>query len=457
MYRHRRRNPSTLGSVIRMRMHGNRCSVKLAWIWLGTALAVLSLPVSAKAEVVAPTGSDALLAVARDGSPRVAYLSDRDVVVGRRTSGAWRFVRVGRVPGTRPVLAGLVVDRQLRTSVLVEAENGSWIALSSRGRRLRVVVRPQRKGESFGPAGLALDAAGRPAFAYALRRSSGKSWLRLVTTDARGRLHTHGITKGGFPTSAFVPGAAPVLVGRRLHVVETYTDAAIDWGPKSGGGWEGQFLFASRDGTPAGRVGALASSAGLWSAWSEVTGDGPSVLLTLSADTQTTAVAAESGIFASLLVDGGNAEVGAYDWATLGDAFVYAGLLADVNGPFTEVDGRLDGYARTPAGGRQLLLTTPNGLEWFQSPARPSIRVVATADGGTVSGRVEGATGGAVDIYRETAAGRTLAGHAELAADATFSFPDAVPLSPVPFVYRVVYVDPATTIPYAHLLGTPVG
>ncbi|HSC73465.1 MAG TPA: hypothetical protein VLB89_04810 [Gaiellaceae bacterium] len=440
-----------------MRMHGNRCSVKSAWIWLGTALAALSLPGLAKAEIVAPTASQALLTVARDGSPRVGYMSGRDVVVARRTAGGWKFVRAGRVPGTRPVLAGLAVDGRLRTSVLVEAENGSWLALSSRGGKLRVVARPRKKGESIGPAGLTLDAAGRPAFAYALRRSSGKTWLRLVTTDARGRLHTHGITKGGFPSSTFVAGAAPVLVGRRLHVVETYTDAAIDWGPKSGGGWEGQFLFASRDGTPAGRVGALASGAGLWSAWSEVTSEGPSVLLTLSADTQTTAIAAESGIFASLLVDRGNAEVGAYDWTTLGDTFVYAGLLADANGTFTEVDGRLDGYARTPAGGRQLLLTTPSGLEWFESSARPAIRVSANANGGAVAGRVDGATSGVVDIYRETAATRILAGHVELAAEGSFSFRDTPPLSPVPFVYRAVYVDPATSIPYASLVRSAVG
>jgi hypothetical protein len=441
-----------------MRMHGNRCSVKLAWIWLGAAVAALALPGLARTEIVSPTQSQSLLAVARDGSPRVAYMSGRDVVVGRRTGAGWKFARAGRVPATRPVLAGLVVDGRLRTSVLVEAENGSWLALSSRGGKLRVVVRPMRKGDSFGPAGLTLDAAGRPAFAYALQRKSGKTWLRLVTTDARGRLHTHGITKGGFPTSSFVPGAAPVLVGRRLHVVETYTDAAIDWGPKSGGGWEGQFLFAAREGTPAGRVGALASSAGLWSAWSEVTGDGPSVLLTLSADTQTTNTAVPEGIFASLLVDGGNAEVGAYDWATLGDTYVYAGMLADVNGPFTELDGRLDGYARPPAGGRQLLLSTPSGLEWFESPTRPAIRVTATADGGTVSGRVDGATGspGVVEVYRETGAGRALAGRAQLAADGTFSFRDTPPLSPVPFLYRAVYVDPATTIPYASLVH-PVG
>jgi len=343
--------------------------------------------------------------------------------------------------------------------VLVEAEDGSWLVLSSRGGNLRVVARPTRKGDSFGPAGLTLDAAGRPAFAYALQRKSGKSWLRLVTTDARGRLHTHGITKGGFPSSQFVPGAAPVLVGRRLHVVETSTDQAIDWGPKSGGGWEGQFLFAAREGTPAGRVAALASSAGLWSAWSEVTGDGPSVLLTLSADTQSTNTAVPDGIFASLLVDGGNAEVGAYDWATLGNSFVYAGLLADSNGPFTELDGRLDGYARTPAGGRQLLLTTPSGLEWFESPTRPAIRVTAAAEGGTVSGRIDGAVSPSrvVEIYRETGAGRTLAGQARLAPDGTFSFRDTPPLSPLAFVYRAVYIDPATTIPYASLVRPPVG
>jgi hypothetical protein len=188
-----------------------------------------------------------------------------------------------------------------------------------------------------------------------------------------------------------------------------------------------------------------------------MTGDGVSVLLTLSADTQTTATAAESGIFTSLVVDGGNAEVGAYDWATLGNTFVYAGILADANGPFSELDGRLDGYARTPSGGRQLLLSTQSGLEWFESPVRPAIRVAAAADGSTVSGRVDGATSGVVGIYRETAAGRTLAGHSELAADETFSFTDTPPLSPVPFVYRAVYVDPATGIPYASLVRTPVG
>src|SRR5512132_2619108 len=125
-------------------MHANRCSVKSAWIGLVAGLGVLALPVSAGAELVAPTESQALLAVAPNGAPRVTFTSGRDVVVGRRTDDGWKFTRAGRVPGTRPVLAGLVVDGRLRTSVLVEAENGSWLALASRGGKLRVVARPTK-------------------------------------------------------------------------------------------------------------------------------------------------------------------------------------------------------------------------------------------------------------------------------------------------------------------------
>src|SRR4029079_15425226 len=106
----------------------------------------------------------ALLAVAPDGSPRVAYLSGRDVVVARRTAAGWKFVRAGVGPGRSAVLAGLVVDGRGRTSVLAEAENGSWIALAARGGKLRVVARP-RKGASFGPPGLTLDPGAPPPLA----------------------------------------------------------------------------------------------------------------------------------------------------------------------------------------------------------------------------------------------------------------------------------------------------
>jgi hypothetical protein len=187
-----------------------------------------------------------------------------------------------------------------------------------------------------------------------------------------------------------------------------------------------------------------------------LSGETLSVLLTLSAETQSTATALEHGIFVSLVVDQGSAEVGAYDWAALGDTPVFAGVLADVNGPFSELDGRLDGYVRTRAGTYQLLLSTPSGLEWFESPTRPSVQVSITADAnGLVQGRVEGASGGGVQIYRETAGGRTPVGVVQLAGDGSFSFQDAAPTSPT--LYRAVYVNAATPIPFAALLRTPVG
>jgi hypothetical protein len=430
-------------------MHENLRYVKLAWIGL---LAALALASPAQAEIVAPTVDRGLLAVAPDGTPRVAFVSGRQLVLARRGTDRWTFAGVGHLPAGKPVLAGLVVDRRARASVMVEAENGAWLALASAGKKLHVVVRP-RKGATLGPAGLTLDAAGRPAFAYALRLSSAKSWLRLVTVDARGKLHTHGITKGGFPSSVIAPGAAPVLVGRTLHVVETYTSAAIDWGPKRRGGWEGQFIFGSIRGTPQGRVGATFLAPTLWSAWTQVTPELGSidVVLTASAATQESYFLTH-GIFVSLLLASGQPEVGAYDWVELGDAFSYVGVLADVGGAFSELDGRLEGYLATPNGGRQLLLSTASGLEWFQTPARPAIRVVLTDD---LSGHVAGATGGVVDLYRESPAGRTLFGRAELAPDGSFAFSD--PERTASTVYRAVYVDFATNVPYAALLRPPTG
>lgn len=437
-------------------MHENKRYVKLAWIGLAIALALAALPSPARADLVAPTANRGFLAVGPDGTPRVAFLSGRDVVIARRGPSDWTYPSVGRVPPGKAVIAGLVVDGKGRASALLEAEDGSWLALAARGARLRVVARPPN-GASFGPAGLMLDAAGRPAFAYALRLASAKTYLRLVSTNVRGRLRTRPVTKKGFPSSVEAPGAVPVLVQGRLHVVETFTSAAIDWQPQRKGGWVGQYLFASGIGSPVGRVAAAASGASLWSAWTQVSSDTVSVLLTLSARTQETTVVLEHGIFVSLLLDAGRPEVGASDWVQIGDSFAYAGVLADESGPFCEFDGRLDGYAAAPAGKRQLLLSTDIGLEWFEAPARPSIRVTFSADAsGRLSGRVEGATGGLVQIYRETPTWpRAYVANAEVAADGSFSARDEPPASPT--FYRAVYVDHATAIPYASLLRTPVG
>src|SRR5437762_13672857 len=101
--RSRAGTPLRVGVISPMPAHGNRCYVKLAWIGL---VSVLALPAPAGAEIVSPTTSQGLLAVAPDGSPRVAFLSGSDVVVARRRATGWTFARAGRVPGRKPVLAG---------------------------------------------------------------------------------------------------------------------------------------------------------------------------------------------------------------------------------------------------------------------------------------------------------------------------------------------------------------
>lgn len=104
-------------------------------------------------------------------------------------------------------------------------------------------------------------------------------------------------------------------------------------------------------------------------------------------------------------------------------------------------------YAATPSGGRQMLLARPEGLEWFELPAAPAVHVNVDF---TLRGRVESATGGSVSLYEEQAGQpRRLVG--EFSLDEQGLFDAAAPLTPG-FSYRVVYVDPATGVPYARLL-----
>lgn len=436
------------------RMHGNGDYVKSAWIGIVTALAFAS---PARAEVVTSAADRGLLAVAADGTPYVGFTVGGELHVASR-SGRWAQARVARLPGTGAVLAGMrVLERPRRqAALLAEDRQGRWIALV-RGSRLTTIARAA-PGSSFGPAGLTLDAAGRPAVAYAVRRDSGKTFLRLVTFDRSGRTRVRAITKKGFPSSGLAPGAAPVLVGGRLHVVETYTSAAIDWAPARGGGWEGQYIFASVFGSPQGRVGAVFLTPTLWAAWTQVYPDA-AVVLTSSAATQMTWTLTH-GIFVTLAPGEDEPEVAANDWVTLGDDWiVYAGLV--VRGPGSaawQLDGRLEDFAVDADGGRQLLLVRDGVLEWFRAPAPalPGIQVrLGPVDGaGRLAGTVVAARGGAVELYRERPhAPRELVATVPVAADGSFQFEglDAGVL------YRAVYVDPATGIPFGLLPGVPVG
>ena len=441
-------------------MHGNLRYVKSQWIGLAAALALAS---PAQAEVVTNRADRGVLAVAADGTPYVAYTVGRDLRVALRSRDRWVEYRAGRLPGADATLAGIKVgERPHRiVSVLAEDRQGRWISLA-RGSLVMSIARAA-PGSSLGPAGLTLDARDRPAISYAVRRASGKTFLRLVTFGRGVRPRTRAITQKGFPTSDLPPGAAPVLVHGRLHVVETYTSAAIDWGPTARGGWEGQYLFTSTLGSPLGRVGAVFLSSTLWSAWTQVDPEAGdlAVLLASSSETQTTWTLTH-GIFVSIAPGEQTPEVAAYDWVPLADDWpVYAGLVLQGRGNAAwQLDGRPEGYAIGRAGSRQLLLSRNGELEWFRSPP-PSlppieIRMSPVDTSGQVSGSVMGADGGTVEIYHELPhAPRELVATSPVAADGAFQA--AGLSSSQDALYRAVYVDPATGIPFGFLPGVPVG
>jgi hypothetical protein len=442
-------------------MHGNRRYVKLRWIGLVTALALAS---PAQAELVTRRADRGVLAVAADGTPYAAYTVGRNLYAARRNrSGQWLAIRLGRLPGANVTLAGIRVSEHPHrlVSVLAEDLQGRWLSLA-RGTRITSIARAA-PGGSFGPAGLTLDARDRPAIAYAVQQASGKTFLRLVTFDGNVRPRTRAITQKGFPMSDLPPGAAPVLVNGRLHVVETYSSAAIDWGLTSGGRWEGQYLFASTLGSPQGRVGAVFFSSTLWAAWTHVYPEagGITVLLASSSDTQTTWTLTH-GIFVAISQGEHAPEVAAYNWVILADDWpVYAGLVLQGTGNAAwQLDGRPEGFVIGRGGSRQLLLSREGALEWYRCPP-PSlppieIRMGTVGEGGQVSGSVAGAAGGTVEIYRELPhAPRELAATSPVAADGSFqaSGLDSSPGT----LYRAVYVDPATGIPFGFLPGVPVG
>ncbi len=110
-----------------------------------------------------------------------------------------------------------------------------------------------------------------------------------------------------------------------------------------------------------------------------------------------------------------------------------------------------------PGGHRQILIASDRGLEWFDAPTRPAARVSLQADAsGQLTGSVLGATAGVVQLFRESPnAPRVAVATVPLAADGTFAAHDVAQASPT--LYRAVYLDAATGIPYAALVRAPTG
>src|SRR5215208_2951645 len=161
---------------------------------------------TAHAEIVARNATGGQLALNAKGTSSVAFVRGTRVVVATRAGkGNWRSVNAASTTPGSTVMAfkigaagpvALVQSSDDRTLVLVRKRANAW-----------QTVRIANVGPTMalGWPGLALDAKGLPAVAY-----------------ARGKPSTQSVTRGGFPRSMVPPSAAPVFVGGRLHVVEAY-------------------------------------------------------------------------------------------------------------------------------------------------------------------------------------------------------------------------------------------
>jgi hypothetical protein len=429
-------------------------------------------PVQAENVPGSAGASDAMLAVAADGSPRVAFAAaDGSLVLGTRSvDGTWTEQTITGLPGSRVLVVGLAVDPSGSTVLLAEDPAAHWLALAEQigaAWRVRTVAKAPTGG-LLGFGGLALDQSGRPLIAYAYELKTRKTWLRLVHEDAKGRLVGERVTRDGFPSSDVLPAAAPVVLpGGAVRVVEAYDAATIEWArTKNHKDWVGQFVYGTALGSPAGVVKAAAGPAGVWSAWTELfpSFDESQLLVTLHQKGETTTIVSHHAFLVSLALSPTGVEVAGNDYVDLAGArTVFAGIVADTTGGSLELAGDLKGYDIDAAGGRQYLLVQPDGLDWYRAAVAPVTHVAlsASVQGGSfaLSGSVQGPSGtpaaGTVQLWRETVAGPELLTTLPLAADGTFSTVDTPPVRPL--VYRAVYVDPASGLPLASLFRTVLG
>ena len=436
----------------------------------------LAVTGSASAELVARV-PDGMIAVTPSGAPLVAFVRGQQLVIAQRTGrNHWvqqptRLAKGSRLAAFRVGRAGpvaIVIGPGERTVSVLRKQGRGWLATRISGRLAADV--------SVGWPGLALGANGLPIVAYTQWHSrSLNSQLILAKVDARGVAHTQRVTAGGWPKSYTPPPAAPVVLQNGgVHVVETYgvsgAVGTIEWIPRNGT-WIGLYLSAGRGGFPIGPMFAATGRAGVvYAAWTEefpgsLYGGFPVTLATHGHEIRE-AIVSERGVTTGLAMTRNGPVVAANEWATADTVSfsitepqaVWAGTVTGHGS--SELDGRVAGLAGVPGGAQDVLLSRPEGLSWFRSRAFP-VHVSMAAEqrlDGTIAltGRVQGARGGRVTIYRErSSTRRETAGTVHLGAGGTFSLVDTARTRPT--FYRAVYVDPGTGIPYAKLLRDPVG
>jgi hypothetical protein len=428
---------------------------------------------SASAEVVARGTQDGLLALNTKGSPSVAFVRGSTLVIANRIAPKhWAQVKAAAVSPRSEVMAfevgaagpvALVQSEDAREILLVRRRSVGWQTIDVAGK-----LPPQVQ---LGWPGLTLDRRGLPVIGYSRWNSSTlNSRLLLARVDAKGRLTARSITSEGFPKSLVPPPAAPVLFGGRTHVIESYGYRGVlgtfEWVPQKRT-WIGIGLDAGVGDFPVGPVFAGLSPGGvLHAAWTvslAFIGDAPVTLVERRRFASSEFVL-DRALTTGLALPATGPEVAANEWVgpddlgLAGGDYLWAGTILHGRS-HVQLDGWLAGLALAPRGGRDLLLGGKAGLRWFRSPRRLGTRMTieATDDGASiaVSGTVLGVANGTVAIYRERPGSqRRAVGRAPLGGGA-FSFLDRPTTRPL--LYRAVYTDPATGIPYAALLRSPVG
>ena len=436
---------------------------------------VLLAPGRASAEVVARGVHDGSLALGPKGTPYVAYVKGKSLFVAKRTAqGRWRSqvadsvsvgsqVRSFEVGQTGPVALVLSADSQRLN--LVRKRLLGW-------QSIRLNAKLGRDG-GLGWPGLTLDRAGLPIVAYTRWNSANyKSQLLLTRLNAKGRASTIRITAEGFPQSYVPPPAKPVLVGGRVHVIESYgyrgTVATLEWFPNKRT-WTGLGLDAGYGDFPLGPVfGGMGPDGVLHAAWTESMiplGSAPVTLVSRGKISDSIFVL-DRALTTGLALTRSGAEVAANEWISpddigvTGQNYLWAGTIV-FRETRVELDGWLAGLAVSPRAGRELLLGGVGGLSWYRSPRRLTTRVsIEATDNGDgtviVSGHVGAVPSGKVKLYRERPSEPRVHVATLNLATGDFSFVDHTPPDR-PTLYRAVYTDPRTGIPYAALLREPVG
>jgi hypothetical protein len=448
----------------------------MRWFLVFTAVA-LAVTGSASGELVARV-PDGMIAVAPNGTPFVGFVRGQQLVIAQRTGRArWKQQPVTQVSrGSR--LAAFKAGAAGPVAVVIGASDRSLTVLRRLGKRWRKtpLVGPLGGDLSVGWPGLTLDRTGLPMVAYTRWHSRSLfSQLILTRLDARGKSHLQRVTARGWPKSYTPPPAAPVIMRNgAVHVVETYgvsgAVGTIEWIPRNGT-WIGLYLSAGRGGFPIGPMFAVPGRGSiLYAAWTEefpgsLYGGFPVTLATHGREI-TENIVSERGVTTGLAMTSHGPALASNEWVAADNfsfAFpapdaVWAGTVKGSGG--SELDGRLTGLAAVPHSGAQdMLLSRPDGLSWFRSrslPVHVSLSAEPRADGTVIlSGRVQGAHGGHVTIYREhSKTKRETAGTVKPGAGGSFALVDTPRARPI--FYRAVYVDPATGIPYAKLLRDPV-